>query len=921
MQDGIDGSAEIKALREIIYLARFSRTAVLNILAFGWIEDGVDAREANAIDFVVGFNDAANALTITELAWVQDGIEDLELKAIRQLTSIAATDANEAARVMALPSIQDGIDIGDVSAIADGPSPITDATPKVIVSVIGPGSEQAAVSFRDKDSHSEAAWVELMADGTATYKLPPGVYTVYVYVGAVTESGGTDWGMSVSTIHDVEFDGTADMHLEINLGDTSTPAVPDLSSTYDTKNTRWLERNHPALAGQIQDFAWVQDGLSDLERSTIDELIYMAVEDVANLEAALQLPWVQDAISEAEYEFLDFLGVLDTQDPAYLLAALNLPSVQGAAVSTYVTNNVRWLARNYPALFLEIQALPWMQDGLSDLERSAVDELLYMAVGDVANLETALQLRWVQDAISEAEYEALDKLGFLDTPNPANLYAALNTSWVQDDISATEYDIIDALGALDFDAPDIVFQLFSMPFLLSPDTTDALAILGMEELADGGRLAALTDHATFQDGITDDETTLIAAVGTLDSAPDEIRRVLEPRGAAIETAQLGTNLTPGLKISIVRTGSQSNPDTIEATRDWIEFVEDTMGLPLPVDHVIIVLNEEAVPDGAAGANYGFAFSYLPKYEMEQGTPEWRGLQQGFVHEAAHYYWRGNDDWVDEGLANIFEYMYGLENGLSRGQLQPLRDRCEAHDLEMLTELGPDREQDFGQFHCNYYLGQLLFQDLLESVGDEEFVEKIRELYRSSTQLSWSQLPDIDQIRQVFPDQAEIIDHHWSGKLNAPENRGFDEGIDRTSHNLIQWDQYPTYSEGEVTLKGTPLGDAVYMAEDMRAIIDYGYAAFGLYTADDWKYLGSILPYEIVTGRQWKFDDPGDVQASTFVIFRADKRFHIVFPFPTAIGNPEDVVIVIWGFQNADREPTIGSVADLLGYARIRVEQE
>ena len=184
-------------------------------------------------------------------------------------------------------------------------------------------------------------------------------------------------------------------------------------------------------------------------------------------------------------------------------------------LSTYDTKNTRWLVRNYPTLARQIQMLAWVQDGLSDLERSAVDELLWIAVEDVANLEAALRVSWVQDDIQEAEYQALDKLGYLDTPSPANLYAALNLSWVQDDISETEYDIIDSLGALDFDAPDVVFQLLSMPFLISPDTTDALAIQGMENLADGGRLSALTDHSIFQDGITDDETTLIAAVGTL----------------------------------------------------------------------------------------------------------------------------------------------------------------------------------------------------------------------------------------------------------------------------------------------------------------------------------------------------------------------------------------------------------------------
>ena len=289
-------------------------------------------------------------------------------------------------------------------------------------------------------------------------------------------------------------------------------------SAYITNNTRWLARNYPALFLQIHTLSWVQDGLSDLERSAVDELLYIAVEDVANLDAALGLPWVQDDIRQVEYEFLDFLGVLDNLNPANLLAALDMAWVQDGAGSAYITNNTRWLARNYPALFLQIHTLSWVQDGLSDLERSAVDELLWIAVEDVTNLEAALRVSWVQDDIQEAEYQALDKLGYLDTPSPANLYAALNLSWVQDDISETEYDIIDSLGALDFDATDVVFRLLSMPFLLSPDATDALAIQGMENLADRDRLSALTDHSIFQDGVTDDETTLIAAVGTLRDA-------------------------------------------------------------------------------------------------------------------------------------------------------------------------------------------------------------------------------------------------------------------------------------------------------------------------------------------------------------------------------------------------------------------
>ena len=570
--------------------------------------------------------------------------------------------------------------------------------------------------------------------------------------------------------------------------------------------------------------------------------------------------------------------------------------------------------RNYPALARQIQTLTWVQDGLSDLERSAVDELLWMAAEDVANLGAALRLSWVQDDIQEAEYQALDRLGYLDSLNPANLYAVLNIPWVQDDMSETEYDIIDSLGALDFDATDVVFRLLSMPFLLSPDATDALAIRGMEELADESRLAALTDHAIFQDGITDDETTLIAAVGTLRDA-GEIQLVLNPGGAAIETVSLGTELTPHLKISIVRTDSQSRPGTIEATRDLVQFVENTMGLALPVDHVIIMLNENAVTDKYAGTNYGFAFSYLPKYEVTRhGTYEWRQSRLGFVHEIAHYFWSGNENWIDEGLANLFEYRLGRQMGLSHGQLQTMRKGCEAHDLKMLSEWDPDSsERD--RFHCAYYLGQLLFQELLASMDSETFAASLQEYYRLSLEAQEADLtPGIAEVRKAFAGQDAIIDRHWSGKMNAPENRPFDEGRDRTNHALIQWTQPPTNDgSNSVSVEGVLLEDAVLVNDTPKR---GGYANFSLYTADG-EWVGSILP-GLETGN-WTLDDPGDTVAGKYLINPETRSFIIEFPFPQKLeGVSSDYVVAVWGFQDTSRTPTIGENLDLLGYARIRV---
>ena len=304
------------------------------------------------------------------------------------------------------------------------------------------------------------------------------------------------------------------------------------------------------------------------------------------------------------------------------------------------TQNTRWIARNYPEVAQRIQSLPWVQDGLTDFEATVIDQLLYLGVGKIDNLEAALRLPWLHKGISD-----------------------------------TEYDVIYWLRALDHWEADAASEVIAMPFLESPDATDALALQAMHRLATEGVLSALIESSLFQSGIADTETALVAAVGTLYQNASAVRRVLIPSNADVESVTAGTVRTPDLRISIVRTGSQSRPGTVEAIRDAVNFAEGIMALPLPVDHVIVILDTDAIISGYAGTNYGFAFSYSPEYETRQGTYEWNALQSGFIHEVAHYYWRGHANWIDEGTANTFEYVHGIENGLSRGHLITKRERC------------------------------------------------------------------------------------------------------------------------------------------------------------------------------------------------------------------------------------------------------
>ena len=221
-----------------------------------------------------------------------------------------------------------------------------------------------------------------------------------------------------------------------------------------------------------------------------------------------------------------------------------------------------------------------------------------------------------------------------------------------------------------------------------------------------------------------------------------------------------------------------------------------------------------------------------------------------------------------------------------------------------------------RYDCNYYLGELLFLELREGLEDAEFSENLRDLYQLSlTAQEADQTPGIAVVRQVFSDQAAIVDKHWSGALNAPENRPFDEGRDRITHDLVQWDQHPTYDGQEVTFRGTLLDDAVLSKETLSQAREGGYTNFSLSLAAESDYVGSILPPSRAEG-DGSWMTPGTPVATVYQLH--ERAFTVKFPFPQALDSPSDYAVIIWGFRDESRTPSIGENIDVLGYTRIRM---
>ncbi len=510
---------------------------------------------------------------------------------------------------------------------------------------------------------------------------------------------------------------------------------------------------------------------------------------------------------------------------------------------------------------------------------------------------------------------AYNSLGWLRDASPAVYEQIGQLSWASDGLSQLELDAADELAFLSIGSEATAIAIIDMPFLESVDPNDLLAIRALSSLAyteDGALLPDVLAHPSFVNGITDDQTTLVAAAGTLQD-PEEIRLMLHPGYAFIETVDAATALSPTLELSIVRTGRNKPGSTVETALQAIEFVEDVMQVPLPVNHVIIVLNEHrALRHQSAGANHGFAFTANPNLEAGAGH-HFRSL---IVHEIAHYYWRLEPDWIDEGVASIFEFMWGTELGISPGLLSPYRGDCEVHDLSALSALDPGTAHR--QFNCNYFLGQMLFQELLEDAGNEDFSEGLRALYRLQlSQSSSGLMPGIAQVREAFRGQSVIVEKHWSGKVNAPENRP--AVLPWLSANLIQWDILPAYDGSVVEFQGTVLGGASLAKQTIQQARTGGFPNFTLHSTNEFDYVGTILPpLAPDDDRYWILDDVGDVVANTYSL--RDSTFTVRFVLPSQLDSSEEYAVLVWGFQDESRMPIFGNSADTLGYAIIRTDE-
>ena len=444
----------------------------------------------------------------------------------------------------------------------------------------------------------------------------------------------------------------------------------------------------------------------------------------------------------------------------------------------------------------QLKALPWIADDIDETEIDAAQRLVELAIWWPDTFNALLPKSWIQDTITHEEDTVIKYIYWLTRAYSDEatklrvsevVVALLDLPWVQDDITEAEGQVVYYLYRTGREDPELAGAMLDMPFLETFEPDDALAMSAISYIGRRGEdhLEALKQSQIFKDGITDDLTTLVRAAGTIRDA-DALAQWLVPGYASIEVHTSQTELTPELKISIFRDHGDPQPETMPELVRIAEQIESLMQVPLPNPRLVFVISDQAPTISTNGISQGkrYDFAYGLRGDREnsqrfasQYATDRPMLPSVIIHELGHDYF-GNElkSWLNHTPVKNFEYVYRLDgrdpSDVPEAVLNTihLRRGCEARNIQHLEEMNPP-SSDRTNSLCHHYLGYWMGRELLEAVGQEEYFARMRRFYYRKEELVAEGIdPGIAEIRELFPDQLEIVERYWSGDVGNPEEQ-------------------------------------------------------------------------------------------------------------------------------------------------------
>ncbi|MCY4623795.1 MAG: hypothetical protein OXC99_02130 [Chloroflexi bacterium] len=316
-------------------------------------------------------------------------------------------------------------------------------------------------------------------------------------------------------------------------------------------------------------------------------------------------------------------------------------------------------------------------------------------------------LPWVKDGLSSREVEGVEVLIYLALYFDDVFFDLLQEPWVLEGNDRLSVNAMNAIAWLAYHERDTLDKLFDIG-------GDALRLLAPLAQANTELLDTVIAHPTIADGITDDEGKIFVVLSSAARYnPPLIDVLLDPDRVMLEERTVFLPLAGDVDLTMIRTkpGMERNMDLLE---DAVLAIENFMSFPFPKSQVIWLF-ERAVRPGANGSNFGTHVVTVPEYYDVASTI--KSPFRHFIHEASHYYWRGNSaNWITEGAATFLETV--IESRATGWPIAMERQPCPS-----ARYIAEDVEGD-----CDYRFGERLFHDLYRNMDETAFRMAFRQLY-------------------------------------------------------------------------------------------------------------------------------------------------------------------------------------------------
>ncbi len=477
-------------------------------------------------------------------------------------------------------------------------------------------------------------------------------------------------------------------------------------------------RQAPTIAATLLAFPWLADGVTEHESWAILQLENIVREDPTVAATLLSFPWLADGVTREE------------RNAAY---------------------NFREILRADPTAAATLLSFPWLADGVTREERNAAYNFREILRADPPMAKDVLESPWFSDGVTWTESQTLWGLQNLYHLDRSSISALTQKPWFKDGLSNEEFMLVGDLGIIAYGSETDAMAIIGMPFLETLEPADILAVSSLRRLTwcDDGqspfsrecsdnetgdarvskKFRRVMAHPTISDGISDEETTIVATLHDVSSfRVDIFDQLLDPDTVILEERTIDLPHTGETQLTIIRIrpGLERTMDLLERA---VRTVEGFMAVPFPVRHVIFL---------AENTNPHRVSIYLTNMSGEHelfDTDEYPELRvfHVFAHEAAHWYWTHdwNRHWVAEGLATFFQSLARRQANVGPGvPVVPIWPSHLPHcpiqyKLAELERL--DKEDGFISY-CSDSLGERLAQDLWRTLGDSVFRQGLANLY-------------------------------------------------------------------------------------------------------------------------------------------------------------------------------------------------